>query len=150
MLFLGTDALKAAESQSGFSLLLLHVIRLESTEMNIRHAASIYFKNLIMNNWVPDEGETDIFSLEDRNTIKQHIIQLMLTLPHLLQAQLHHALAIISTTDFPRNWTNLLPELMSYLSSDDYTHITSVLETFNYMFHKYRVQGNAYIHPQLF
>jgi exportin-2 (importin alpha re-exporter) len=111
--------------------------------MPIRQSASIYFKNFIMNHWEPDEATGNILSDEDRNIIKQFIIGLMLSLPKLLQAQLHHALALIAKTDFPAKWATLLPELIGYMNADNTLQIQGVLETCNYMFHRYRSEGKT-------
>lgn len=51
--------------------------------------------------------------------IKTLLTGLMLSTPPLVRAQLSEALSVISSHDFPRKWSTLLPELIERLRSGD-------------------------------
>jgi len=133
-----TESLKNFEATPGFTVLLLHLIGQNSVDMQLRLAGSIFFKNCIMQNWVPDEDQKDNIPMNDRATIKKHIVELMLTSPPKIKAQLSHALSIISQADFPKKWDSLLPELVGNLKGQDWNRIAGVLETADSIFHSYR------------
>jgi exportin-2 (importin alpha re-exporter) len=130
--------LKQTEIQPGFSLLLLHVITLDAAPPQARQAGAIYFKNFIMKYWVSDEADGKDIIGADRDTLKQHIVGVLIRLPKQLQGQLHHAMALISAEDFPAKWPNLLPELIRAIDTPDFTQIATVLEMLNHMFFRYR------------
>lgn len=68
-------------------------------------------------------------SAEDRATIKAHLVNLMATVPELVQRQLADALSIISKRDFPAEWPTLLPELVARLGTGDVSVTAGVMET---------------------
>jgi len=59
--------------------------------------------------------QTDQISSNDRQTIKNSIVDLMVTVPPAVQRQLSEALSIISESDFPSKWENLLPVRLNHL-----------------------------------
>jgi exportin-2 (importin alpha re-exporter) len=95
-----------------------------------------------MREWEPDT-EVDKICLNDRNVIKVHIVELMLTAPSKIQKQLSQALAIISTADFPAKWESLLPELVTKMAGGDFNIIIGALETVNSIFHRYRYEAKS-------
>lgn len=58
------------------------------------------------------EDEDDKIYREDRETIKTHIVNLMLSSPESIQKQLSDAISIIGKYDFPDNWPGLLDEMI--------------------------------------
>jgi exportin-2 (importin alpha re-exporter) len=134
-----TQYLKAHEQAPDLAVSLLQVLAEGSVDLAVKQAAAIYFKNLIMREWVSDT-DVERIDVTSKNTIKVHIVQLMLVAPKLVQAQLSQALAIISQADFPSHWEQLLPELVSKLAQGDPDINVGVLETAHSIFHRYRYE----------
>ncbi|BFZ62404.1 importin-alpha export receptor [Saitoella coloradoensis] len=129
--------LKAAESQPGFSLLLLQIVA-SGADNGTRQAAALYFKNFVRTNWADDDDKK--ISESDRGSIKREIIGLMISVPPLLQVQLGEAVSIIADTDFPHNWDTLIDDLVSRLSPDDMVRNNGVLQTAHSIFKRWRSQ----------
>jgi exportin-2 (importin alpha re-exporter) len=133
------------ELQSGFSLVLLHLISILSGSSNpqdiaIRQSASVLFKNLVKRRWCPEEEEDQKQKIPDgdRATIKTHLIDLMCTTPPDVQKQLAEAVSIVSKHDFPDLWGNLLPELVAKLQTQDISITNGVMLTANSIMKRYR------------
>ena len=125
-----TSQLEQLKASPGFPLALLEIISSDIHGLDLRLAASIYFKNLVKADW------ESLGTTENRQLIKQHIVALMLNLPKPLQSQLSAAVTLISEADFPMNWTNLLPELVSALSIE--SKCPGALHTLHAVLEKYR------------
>jgi exportin-2 (importin alpha re-exporter) len=59
----------------------------------------------------PTETSGDVIAISDaeRDQIKNALVDLMVAVPPAVQRQLSEALSIISQSDFPHKWQNLLP-----------------------------------------
>jgi len=59
----------------------------------------------------PSEGSTDVIKISDaeREQIKNTLVDLMVAVPPAVQRQVSETLSIISQSDFPQKWQNLLP-----------------------------------------
>jgi len=57
----------------------------------------------------------------DRKPIKDNLVQLMCNCPggSSVKSQLSEAISLISKADFPKAWTNLLPDLIGKFSSTE-------------------------------
>ncbi|OAD80776.1 hypothetical protein PHYBLDRAFT_138326 [Phycomyces blakesleeanus NRRL 1555(-)] len=130
----------AFEVQPGFSIVLLRLISDQQVDVTLRFAASLYFKNFVKRQWVPESDDINNITPEDRVAIKTQIVQLMISVPEKLQLQLSDALSIMAETDFPEEWTNLLPELISQLSPTDYKTNNGILHTAHSIFKRWRSQ----------
>ena len=120
-----TDEIRALESRPGSSLLLLHLLASSSAfSAQTRQAAAIAFKNFIMTHWDDEPDPSSLLPPQDRATIKQHLVSLMLNSPPSIQQQLSQVLAIISKSDFPSQWESLLPDLTATLLSPSASHAT--------------------------
>ena len=102
----------------------MHCLQLVSQCSNpqdapVRQAAAVHFKNLVKNHW--DEEKDDLIKIpdSDRKLIKTHLVDLMCTVPAAIQMQCSEAISLIALVDFPKNWDNLLPDLISKFSVDD-------------------------------
>ena len=62
----------------------------------------------------------------------------MCTVPPQIQAQCSEAISLIAAIDFPKQWDNLLPELIQKFASPDPHIVCGVLETANSIFKKFR------------
>ncbi|KAI6659428.1 Exportin-2-like [Oopsacas minuta] len=73
-------------------------------------------------------------------TIKQHVVSVMLVSPDIVQKQISDAISIIGKRDFPKDWSGLLGELTSKLQSGDFHAINGALQTAHSLFKKYRYE----------
>ncbi|KAI3653160.1 hypothetical protein MP228_002585 [Amoeboaphelidium protococcarum] len=131
------QSLKQAEKSPGFLVTLLQLVSAENVNLNVRFAASLYFKNFIKRHWIPDADE-NMISEDDRTALKAQIIGLMVALPDKLSLQLSEAVAQMAVTDFPEHWQSLIPDLVSRLSESDYRVNNGILQTAHSLFKRYR------------
>lgn len=109
--------LRRQELQPEFSLLLLRITADFQVPEATRQAAAVFFKNLVRRLWTDEEG-SHLLPAQDAVAIKSQLIDLMITLPPRLQAQLGEAVAVIADSDFPAQWQDLVPTLVSRLGED--------------------------------
>ncbi|KAJ3273693.1 importin-alpha export receptor [Terramyces sp. JEL0728] len=126
------------EKQPGFAPILLQLISDGNCDYNVRFAASVYFKNYVKRAWTVDSE--DLISPQDREGIKQVIVNLMISVPTNMQLQLSDSISCIADTDFPQNWTSLLGDLVSKLSVTDLQVNIGVLQTAHSIFKRWRSQ----------
>lgn len=131
-----TNALMDGERTAGFTMTLLRLAGNPGFELKVRLLASTHFKNVVKRNW--NEPEPAVIPAEDRKTIKEHLVGLMTSVPNLVQRQLSEALSIISRRDFPAEWPNLLPDLVTRLNTTDLNVLVGVLETAASIFERFR------------
>ncbi|OLY82980.1 Exportin-2 [Smittium mucronatum] len=117
---------------------LLQLINNSQIDENIRVSASLYFKNYIKRSWEQTDNTEDIISPEDRVTIKQEIINLMINQPKSMQLQIGEAVSIIADNDFPSLWPNLIKDLVSHFSPTDVQTNNGILQTAHMVFNRYR------------
>jgi exportin-2 (importin alpha re-exporter) len=141
--------LQSLDGRPQFSLCLLQLISMPSvTDMALKQAAAIAFKNFVLRNWAyegseaQEKGQPDMIKENDRTLIKQHIVPLMVSQPKAIQQQLSQSLAIISQMDFPDKWPTLLPELVGRFATCDSKpdELLGVLEVMNSIFYRYRIE----------
>lgn len=118
----------------------------DSVQLPVRQQGAVQFKNFVKYHWAPREhdaldGTAAIILRDDeKEQIKTHIIDLMLSAPPKVRAQLSEALTIISQHDFPRKWEGLLPQLIEKLSAEDPSVLNGVLTTADSIYQRYRDQ----------
>ena len=95
-------ALKQAQSQQGFAVTILKLISVNSLDLAVRQAGSIAFKNYCKKAFDPEELSVTVTN-DERNGVKQHIVNLMCTTPGPVMAQLSEALRLIAAVDFPQS-----------------------------------------------
>ncbi|KAI3438113.1 hypothetical protein D9Q98_000554 [Chlorella vulgaris] len=137
--------LKQASQQPGFSIMVLQLITLDSVAVEVRQAAAVNFKNTIKYHWVGRDTEglgAAPFVIPDaeKEQVKSHITDLMLSAPPRVRSQLSEALSIISSHDFPARWQSLLPHLVDKLASPDPQLVNGVLSTADSIYQRYRGQ----------
>jgi hypothetical protein len=93
-------------SKPQFAPILLELLS-KHPDDNVKFSAAVYFKNFIKRKWKPD-GDFDEISPQDREQIKQNIINIMTTAPNTIILQLSEAVTLIANTDFPDRWGSLL------------------------------------------
>jgi exportin-2 (importin alpha re-exporter) len=149
------NQLNQLELQSNFSMIILYLINnlsnssLTSEDAAIRQSASVYFKNYIKKYWSEDGNDDNddsttkgkkVISDQEKENIKQYIIDLMCQVPKDIQYQLSEAIAIIAKYDFPSKWLTLLPMLSSKLQSNPYDlHVIyGIMVTANSLMKRFR------------
>ncbi|KAJ3031576.1 UNVERIFIED_CONTAM: importin-alpha export receptor [Siphonaria sp. JEL0065] len=133
-------ALASASLTPGFSLALLNVVGAATVDASIRVTCAIYFKNFVKKYWKQIEGEPDKLHAPDRASIKASIVDLMIISPTSIQLQLSEAVTMIADNDFPEQWTELVPLLVSKLDANNFDINAGVLQTAHSIFKRWRHQ----------
>ncbi|KAJ3285820.1 importin-alpha export receptor [Rhizoclosmatium sp. JEL0117] len=133
-------ALQSAELTPGFSIALLTVVGAGSVDAATRVTCAIYFKNWVKKHWKQIEGEQDKVLPQDRAAIKASIVDLMISSTSTIQLQLSEAVSTIADNDFPNQWTDLVPLLVSKLDANNYDINAGVLQTAHSIFKRWRHQ----------
>jgi len=139
--------LSVAQKISGHPLTVLSLVASSDVANGaIRQAAAVHFKNIVKKGWdtnAEDGNEGIEISEHDRKLIQNHLVELMCTVPHQIQAQCSEAISLIAAVDFPSKWDNLLPELVQKFSSPDPSIVSGVLLTANSIFKRFRYQQRS-------
>jgi exportin-2 (importin alpha re-exporter) len=107
-------------------------------DVAIRQSASVLFKNVVKRRWKPDDEEKQPISDNDKELIKNNLVELMTSAPQDVQKQLAEAVSIVSQHDFPHKWPNLLPQLVAMLGKNDLMVNRGVMLTANSIMKRYR------------
>lgn len=130
--------LESVEVNQNYPLLLLHLVDRKDADMTIRIAGAVAFKNYIKRNWSVSEDAADRIHAQDREAVKQLIVNLMLHSPEAIQKQLSDAISIIGRHDFPNKWPNLISQMVEKFDTGDFHVINGVLHTAHSLFKRYR------------
>lgn len=120
----------------GFVQVLLSIVKDSTIASGTRLAAAIFFKNTIRKYWTDEDGNY-LLALEDVTAIKSSIIEIMISLPPSLQAQVGEAISVIADSDFPDRWETLLPDLVQRLGTNYVVNI-GVLTVAHSIFKRWR------------
>ncbi|XP_043944138.1 importin-8 [Protopterus annectens] len=108
-----------------FAPTLLQIILSDQVEFPVRQAAAIYLKNMVTQYWPdrePAPGKV-IFPFNihenDRQQIRDNIIEGIIRSPDLIRAQLAMCLRAIIRHDFPGTWTTVIDKIDFYLQSQN-------------------------------
>ena len=134
------DFLRSVEENEGYGLLLLHTVQLESVDAIIRQQAAITLKNYLRRLW---PAEPSRITDAERTALKAQIVDAMVGLPAAMQRQLSEGIAIIGKRDFPYQWEELLPSMVSKFDADDFNAINGILQTAQPLFRRYRFQQRS-------
>ncbi|XP_014473993.1 PREDICTED: exportin-2 isoform X1 [Dinoponera quadriceps] len=132
--------LEAVEVNRNYPLLLLHLIDKSEINITTRIAGAVAFKNYVKRNWKVEEDSVDRIHAQDRDAIKQLIIDLMLRSPDSIQKQLSDAVSIIGKYDFPNKWPELIDQMVEKFNTGDFHVINGVLHTAHSLFKRYRYE----------
>uniref|UniRef100_A0A2R5LMM5 Exportin-2 n=1 Tax=Ornithodoros turicata TaxID=34597 RepID=A0A2R5LMM5_9ACAR len=132
--------LEQVEVNQNYPVLLLHLVDKADIDMVIRVAGAVVFKNYVKRNWAVPEDGVDKIHPNDRSSVKEMVVGLMLRSPEQIQRQLSDAVSIIGREDFPARWPNLLPEMINHFQSGDFHVINGVLHTAHSLFKRYRYE----------
>ncbi|EPS68871.1 hypothetical protein M569_05897, partial [Genlisea aurea] len=88
---------------------LLQIIIEGNCDMAVRQVASISFKNFIAKHWAPLEpGEQPKILPEDKEVVRQNILNFIALVPPLLRLQLGECLKTMIQEDYPEQWPAIL------------------------------------------
>lgn len=137
--------LKSGSQQPGYGIMVLKLISLDTVPVEVRQAAAVNFKNFVKYHWAPRESDglgAAPYAIPDaeKDQVKAHITDLMLSAPPRVRSQLSEALSIVSSHDFPAKWPSLLPHLVDKLRSEDQLTLNGVLSTADSIYQRYRGQ----------
>ncbi|PSN33093.1 Exportin-2 [Blattella germanica] len=132
--------LESVEINQNYPILLLHLVDKEVIDLTIRVAGAVAFKNYIKRNWKVDDDSSDRIHAQDRESIKQLIVNLMLHSPEPIQKQLSDAMSIIGRHDFPNKWPDLISQMVDKFATGDFHVINGVLHTAHSLFKRYRFE----------
>ena len=137
------NALLTSQSSVGHALTVLRLVASnDAADGPVRQAAAVHFKNMVKKGWAPDEHDDDAKKYyvpdSDRDLIKNHLVELMCTVPPQIQAQCSESISLIASCDFPSKWDNLLPDLVSRFGNTDWSVVNGVLVTANSIFKRFR------------
>ncbi len=144
-------SLLAAQSSPGHALAVLRIVNsVGSTSggdggLPVRQAAAVHFKNMVKKGWAPSADDDQVDDARrytvpecDRQLIKENLVALMCTVPPQLQSQCSESIALISASDFPAKWENLLPDLIAKFTDPNSDVLNGVLLTANSILKRFR------------
>lgn len=127
------------DQQAGLCHALLEISTTNSVQDATRHAAAIYFKNLVKGHW--DEARHDhVIMVGDKAFVKSNILDVMLQSPEYIRKTLGEAVMVICEVDFPSRWPDLVPNIAQKLSSSNLQVIQGALTTAHAIFSRYQKQ----------
>jgi hypothetical protein len=107
----------------GFLPILLQLVMSDTVIVAIRQAAVIYIKNMISKYWrereVDGAEQIHIIPADDKNFIRNSIVESILSATELIRVQLTVSTHEILSCDFPEKWPDICGKLKGYLMSDD-------------------------------
>ncbi|KAI9492090.1 armadillo-type protein [Zychaea mexicana] len=112
-------SIRNIETHNGFLPIVLQILASEELELGARQAAAIYFKNRMNKAWDRSNEVANPINEDDRNMVKQSIMQALLRAPSAVQVQLSSCLNTILSNDFPDQWPNFVNDVQSFLASTD-------------------------------
>ncbi|KAF8941533.1 hypothetical protein BGZ58_006936 [Dissophora ornata] len=113
--------LKELEGIQGTLLQSMQIVGAEESEIHVRQAASIYYKNAIKRYWFETEATPAHLKITDtdKDAIKANILQLLASAPTLIRKQLITVLGTILSNDFPSKFPGYLTTVQNLLQSQD-------------------------------
>ncbi|BGP55866.1 hypothetical protein JCM8202_002291 [Rhodotorula sphaerocarpa] len=133
--------LTQAQAHPSFGPLVLQLAQDAGQQKPVRQSAALNFKNWIKANWALEEAPTPL-STQTAESLKQSIVAIMISLSGepALQIQVGEAIAIMAESDFPDQWDNLIDQLTSQLTADNFVVNNAVLQTAHSIFRSWRAE----------
>ncbi|BGP16685.1 hypothetical protein JCM10213_000398 [Rhodosporidiobolus nylandii] len=131
--------LAAAQAHPSFGPTILALAQDASQSKPTRQSAALSFKNWIKANWALEDAPTPL-TTSTAEALKQSVVSIMIALSGepALQVQIGEAIAIMAEADFPDQWNNLVDQLTSQLTPDNYVVNNAVLQTAHSIFRRWR------------
>lgn len=150
--------LSHTETTPGFAVLLLQLVRQHSrVEGNnesklIRASGAVYFKNVVKRGWVGSENEKLVLSPEEKTAVKKDMVAAVCETARQadVREQLCAALTLMSKSDFPAHWLDLLDQILRQFESNDLQILTGMLLTLDSILKRFRdVEATDALHTEL-
>ncbi|RUS35493.1 armadillo-type protein [Jimgerdemannia flammicorona] len=90
-----------------------------SVKCVLEFGSAIYFKNRLHKSWDEAKQSPNPINEQDRNVVKQAILQALITAPNAVKVQLTSSLNTILNNDFPDQWPDFLSQVQTALQSND-------------------------------
>ncbi|XP_005989743.1 importin-7 isoform X2 [Latimeria chalumnae] len=124
--------LNEAHKAANFVWTLLQITMSEQLDLPVRQAGVIYLKNMISQYWADREaasGEVAQFTIpeEDRQYIRENIVEAIIQSPELIRVQLTTCIHQIIKHDYPSRWTAVVDKIGFYLQSDNSSYWLGIL-----------------------
>ncbi|GAA5999813.1 hypothetical protein JCM10207_005923 [Rhodosporidiobolus poonsookiae] len=131
--------LAAAQAHPSFGPSILALAQDAQQQKPTRQSAALSFKNWIKANWALEDAPTPL-STATAEALKQSVVSIMIALSDApaLQVQIGEAIAIMAEADFPDQWENLIDQLTSQLTPDNFVVNNAVLQTAHSIFRRWR------------
>ncbi|XP_050524127.1 importin-7 [Daktulosphaira vitifoliae] len=135
------EQLQRIHKIAGFGPALLQIVLASDVEMSTRQASAIYLKNLVYQSWAGREDEPNKFTVheQDRQMIRDTILDVIIQVPELLRAQLTVCLVTMLKHDFPGHWPTVVDKIAVCLKSDNTSYwmaglvgFSSLVKAFEY------------------
>jgi hypothetical protein len=137
------EARKAAEQQleafldvAGYVVGLMKIMTATEVPLPIRQAASIQFKTLINSRWTA-KSKKRALTAEEKTLVKQNIVELIVHVPPVVRSQVAVALRHVLEKEYPDNWSDLVPKVMSFVNTQDIPRLHGALYTMRIIIKKY-------------
>uniref|UniRef100_A0A8C2DCM4 Importin 7 n=1 Tax=Cyprinus carpio TaxID=7962 RepID=A0A8C2DCM4_CYPCA len=116
--------LNEGHTQVRFMSTLLQVTMSEQLDLPVRQAGVIYLKNMVTQHWsegdnANTEGPTSNIPEEDKQFIRDHIVEAINPTPERLRVQLTTCIHHMIKHDYPARWTAIVDKIGFYLQSDN-------------------------------
>jgi len=133
-----SDELLKLQDVPNYLGVLAQILRAEGVNPIIQQAAAVHFKNTVREKWAG--GQESPIPAPVRAEVKANLLDLMLSSQAQVQRQLREAIKIVSESDFPGDWKELLPQLVQRFGSGDLGVINGCLRTASAILKRYRHQ----------
>ena len=139
----GEDFVREFEKSPAFVGTVFKFMQLSDSAASpeLKQLAAVVFKNFVRRNWYDTEHASNprhLISAENRDNIKNHLVNFMLEAPPAIRAVLGDAVFFISAEDFPHHWPSLLPDMARHLTSGSVEKAIAILEIGDSIFMRYR------------
>ncbi|RXN17627.1 importin-7 [Labeo rohita] len=96
----------------------------DQLDLPVRQAGVIYLKNMVTQHWsegdnANTEGPTSNIPEEDRQFIRDHIVEAIIQSPERIRVQLTTCIHHMIKHDYPARWTAIVDKIGFYLQSDN-------------------------------
>ncbi|KAI9890552.1 MAG: importin-alpha export receptor [Vezdaea aestivalis] len=129
--------LREIEKLPGYSIILLEIIAAPAQQETTRLASALCFKNFVRRCYNDENGQ-HLLPDDEVNVIKTQLLNLMVSSPPRIQAQLGDAISVIAQCDFYDRWQNLVGDIVSRFSTDNTVTNTGVLQVAHSIFKRWR------------
>jgi len=130
--------LKEAEKTPGYAISLLKIVGSNQIEISLRQSAAIYLKQLVRDHWTScSVTPTFVLAEEDKSILKANIVEILICSPKRIRDQISLCLRDMVEEDYPEKWNDLLPKILSYITSNNPSAMEGALEALRVTIKRY-------------